>query len=85
MKLSPHFAERWAKRVGGEMPSDEEILRMIDRSVYVQRFQVIKPEKGKPFRVLALHWVPERDIILKVDEQRRRVVTVLSPSVREEK
>lgn len=80
LELSKHFGERWVKRVGGPVPDEAEVARLIDESVEIQKFSIIRePGKPKPRRILRLCWVPELDLVFKVDEGRNRVVTVLTP------
>jgi len=66
--------------VGGPVPDEAEVARLIAESVEIQKFSLIRePGKPKPRRVLRLCWVPERDLVFKVDMDRGRVVTVITP------
>ena len=74
--LTKHFMERWMERVGN-WPTQEGIAHFIRHSVKVQGgMNVVKD--GKPFRLLAIYWHPDLDIVIKVDEDRWAAVTVLS-------
>lgn len=84
LELSTHFAERWAKRVGGECPDAEEVRRMIDDAVFAQKHRDLRTDKGKPIRIVALYWYEDEElnVIFKVDEKRKRVVTVLTQQLK---
>jgi len=81
MRLSKHFVENWALRVGGEV-SPEAVERVMAESILVQPARDFRIAHGQRYRRLAIYWNPDRDLILKVDHAREVAVTVLSPMCR---
>jgi len=81
MRMSVHAQEKWEERVGGPIPSPEELAGMIEESVRIQKPRDLFTPRGFRVRILALYWHPGRGVVLKVDHLRDKVVTVLSPRV----
>jgi hypothetical protein len=77
VKLSKHFVENWERRVGG-MPTPALVNEIIRRSVFVQRGKELRTKKGEPFRMLAIYWHPDLDIVLRIDTADNVAVSVLS-------
>ena len=78
--LTKHFKQRWLERVGN-WPTAVAVQHFIDQSVCVQRCRdFIRPD-GRPYRVLAIYWHPELDLVIKADDFDRTAVTVLSRDV----
>ena len=84
MELTKEFCMRWKQRVGSPVPNAEEVEAWLgDRgTIWIQRMQDLFMSNGKRYRVLAAYWVPDKAVIIKVDESAGRVVTVLSPGMR---
>ena len=80
---SEHFCEQWEDRVGGPVPSASALGRMIEESVFCQKQRDLFTPRGVRYRVLAVYWHPERDLVLKVDETAGKAVTVLTPETRD--
>jgi hypothetical protein len=74
--MSRHAQEQWEKRVGGKPPWDATPL--LNECVFIQQHRDLYTSRGKPYKVLALYWHPDKGIILKVDEKNALVVTVLT-------
>lgn len=80
IKLSRHFVERWRERVGSE-PSPRMVMDIIrdPGTVVVQRGRDLQvPWSGRMFRQAAIYWSPALDVVIKVDEVRKRAITVLA-------
>ena len=77
MSLSKHFCENWENWVGN-WPTVKLVLRIINQSVRVQDGRELKDLDDTPFRMLAIYWHPELDIIVKIDRVKNMAVTVLS-------
>ena len=77
MCLSKHFCENWEARVGN-WPTVKMVLSIIKQSVRVQVGRELRDLDGTPFRMLAIYWHPELDIIVKIDRVKNMAVTVLS-------
>ena len=86
LKKGPHFNRQWRKRVGGDPPRVAEVLEILEASVRIQKFRDDLRVAGTGFgyRMLSLYWHPERNLVIKVDEGRGRLVTVLTPETRKE-
>ena len=78
-----HFCDQWRAEIGPDLPSPEDIGRMVAESVYCQQYRDLFTPRGRRYRVLAVYWHPERDLVLKIDEHDNRAVTVLTPLTRE--
>ena len=78
--FTEHARKRWDERIGGALPSNKEIERIIRESVVVQKFRRAYTQRGMPMVFLSVYWHTERGIVLKVDEKCGKVVTVLGGS-----
>jgi hypothetical protein len=78
-----HFCERWQSRVGTPVPAPAEIERMISNGIELQRFRIDFTPRGRRLVFLQVVWVPERDLILKIDSRKNRAVTVITEHVAE--
>jgi len=85
VKPTTHFNEQWEAWVREPLPSVEELNQMIEEAVYLQQHRDLYNASGRRRRILAVYWHPERQIALKVDQQRNKVVTVLTPEARGER
>jgi len=77
LKLSKHFCSNWEKRVG-KQPTQTEILEFMRHSVKVQPCRDLREQKGGRFRMLAIYWHPDLDLVIKFDSINNVAVTVLS-------
>ncbi|MEW6670198.1 MAG: hypothetical protein AB1427_00760 [Thermodesulfobacteriota bacterium] len=77
LSLTRHFEQRWLERVGN-WPTPEAINHYLAHSVQVQWCEDFVRPDGTPFRMLAIYWHPELDIVMKIDQVERVAVTVLS-------
>ncbi|NDY74465.1 hypothetical protein DO021_21510 [Desulfobacter hydrogenophilus] len=77
LTLSKHFKDRWMERVGN-WPTLDAVAHYIKNSVPVQTGQDLVRKNGEPFRMLAIYWHPDLDVLIKVDIHNRTAVTVLS-------
>ena len=77
IRLSRHFVNNWKMRVGGD-PDPAEITRMLADSIRVQPCRNLQRLNGELYRQLAIYWIPERDIIIKVDDFYGTAVTVMT-------
>jgi hypothetical protein len=80
MQLSRHFRERWEERVGEPIPPPEEVEKMIRQHGirWLQKCRDLYTTKGNRYRVLALYWIKERGIVIKVDEIKNVAITVIT-------
>jgi hypothetical protein len=77
LNMTRHFEERWMERVGN-WPTLEALNHFVDHSVPVQRCADYLLPNGRPYRVLAIYWHPELDLVIKADTINNVAVTVLS-------
>jgi hypothetical protein len=77
MCLSQHFCENWEERVGN-WPTEKMVLSIIKQSVRVQCGRELKDLDDTPFRMLAIYWHPDLDIVVKIDRVKNTAVTVLT-------
>jgi len=78
--FTEHARERWEERIGGALPSNLEIERIIGESIILQKFRLAYTPRGMPLVFLSVYWHTARGIVMKVDEKCGKVVTVLGPS-----
>ena len=81
MLSTMHFRERWIERVGLALPTPDEIETMLSESVVVQEQRDLFSPRGRRYRILAAYWNPVRRLILKVDHESNKTVTVLTPEL----
>lgn len=81
MKLSKHFIQQWEKRVKQPQPTIYEIKNMIRRAIWLQTDQRLFCKNGRIYKIPALYWVPDKNIVLKVDEETKTVMTVITPNI----
>ena len=60
------------------VPTEREIERLIDEALTLQKHRDTFTTRGRRYRVLAVYWHKGRKVVLKVDEKRNKVVTVLA-------
>ena len=78
LKLSKHLEDNWLIRVGN-WPTREGVNRIIESSIRVQAGRDIVKQDGTVERVLGMYWHTDLELVLRVDETQRVVVTVLTP------
>jgi len=78
MRFTKHFEENWLARVGN-YPTKDTVSAIIHKSMRVQGCREVILD-GKPWRVLAIYWHPELDIVIKIDPIDNCCVTVMSRS-----
>ncbi|MDA8141066.1 MAG: hypothetical protein M0036_20670 [Desulfobacteraceae bacterium] len=77
LTLTKHFTQRRIERVGN-WPTAEAVRHFLEQSVKVQRCEDMVRLDGKHYRVLAIYWHAELDLIMKVDTLENTAVTVFS-------
>lgn len=77
LTFTRHFEDNWVKRVGN-WPTRNGVAGIIERSVRIQPCRDLWLPDGTPYRVLAIYWHPELDLIIKVDDYENCAVTVMS-------
>lgn len=77
MVLTKHFKENWAKRVKDGISLDE-INKIINKSLVVQKGQMFYRESGQSYNTLSIFWHPDLDLVITVDPFRQTFVSVLS-------
>jgi len=80
LQLSRHFRERWEERVGEPVPSPEEVEKMVRRhdTRWLQKCRDLYTTRGRKYRVLALYWIRDRNVVIKVDEKNDVAVSVMT-------
>lgn len=77
-KLSRNFEKNWLENIGPPLPTSDEIDQMINESIIVQKQMDLFTSRGRLYRVLAIYWHPEREMVFKVDFKRRKTVTLIT-------
>jgi len=77
LTMTKHFENNWQERVGGH-PTPQTVTAIIRTSVRIQKSMLLRQPDGTPYRVLAIYWHPELDIIIKLDPRDNCAVTVMS-------
>ena len=80
MNISRHFKERWLERIGGPVPTARAVKRMIRGAIVLQKDSTFRTNRER-YKWPAMYWVPERQLILKVDEERQIAITVITPGI----
>ena len=76
--LSKEFEEKWLENIGAPLPTSNEINQIISESIIVQKQLDLFTSQGRRYRVLAIYWHPEREIVFKVDHKLGKVVLLLT-------
>jgi len=77
MRLSKHFIQRWEERVQQPIPTPADIKRMLKHAIWLQKDNVFFSGKNR-YKTPALYWVPDKNIVLKIDEKSKTVMTVIT-------
>jgi len=77
IRLSLHFCDNWLIRVGN-WPTEALIQKVLRESVPVHPCRNLFDRDGNSYRVFAIYWHPDLDVVIKVDEYAGRAITVLS-------
>jgi len=67
LALSKHFQKRWREHFGCEAPSPARIVRIIDRSVWLQKGRLLMEPDGTQYKLLSTYWHPGMGVVIKVD------------------
>jgi len=78
MELSAEFKEKWLENIGPPLPTSNEIDQMINEAIILQKQKGLFTSKGRPHRLLAMYWNPEKAIVLKVDHKTNKAVTLIN-------
>jgi len=55
---------------------------LIGRAIWIQRNKLLYEADGTPHKQLGTYWIPDRNVIIKVDWDTKKVVTVITPDSR---
>lgn len=80
LKLSKHFCERYAERIGCP-PDLDGVKGIIDGAVVVQKGKNFRLKDGRIFNTLSIYWNPRVQIIVTVDERKSTAVSVFASKV----
>ena len=75
--LTVEFEKKWLENIG-PLPTSDEIDQMINESIMVQKQMNLFTSRGRLYRVLAIYWHPEREIVFKVDHKFWKAVSLFS-------
>lgn len=80
IELSKHFGDQWRRYFNCDPPSPVQVLRIIRRSVWLQKGQDLLTLRGEPFKLLSSYWHPGKAVVIKVDWKSRppTAVTVIT-------
>lgn len=78
MRFSKHFLKNWTRRMGIELPTEQEFERLIRESVLVQSQKILELGNGFRHRGLAIYWHPVKSFVAKIDHMEDMAVSVLS-------
>ncbi|MCK4789232.1 MAG: hypothetical protein KAV87_36150 [Desulfobacteraceae bacterium] len=79
LKKTAHFSRRWREETGGKPPSTTEVNQWIEKEcVIIQKHKELFTARGMRCDIMALYWHPRKEVIFKVDEKRKTIVTVLT-------
>lgn len=78
LRMSEHFCGNWLRRVGN-WPTPDMLRKVLREAVKVQHCRDLLEKDGTtPFRMLAVYWHPELNVVVTVDHIAGKVVSVLS-------
>ena len=75
--LTMEFEKKWLENIG-PLPTSNEIDQMIYESIIVQKQRDLFTSRGRLYRVLAIYWHPEREIVVKLDHKLGKVVLLIT-------
>lgn len=78
LNLTEHFIDNWKARVSRHQPTPRMVQNILRQSVRVQNGRDLYDEDGIIYRMLAIYWHPELNVIIKIDRAQNKAVTVLS-------
>lgn len=67
IKLTLNFCDNWQYRVGN-WPTAEMVQAILDQSVTIHPSMQLYQKDGSEYRVFAIYWHPELDLVIKTDE-----------------
>jgi hypothetical protein len=86
LELSKHFCEQWRRYFNEDPPSPERIMAICNKAIWLQRCnKSLFDNEGVPYKVLSMYWDPERNIVIKVDWDTKKIVTVITPKSKEQR
>jgi len=77
MRFSKAFTKKWIDYFGYE-PDKESISKMIDESIIVQNFRVIRKKDGSVYKVAQIRWNVDENILFKLDTDTNTVITFVA-------
>ena len=80
MKISRHFQERWLERVGRPIPTVKIVKQMIRSAVCLQKDSTFHT-RAQRYKWPALYWVTDKNLVLKIDEEKKTAITVLTSNI----
>ena len=80
MKISKHFQERWLERVGLPIPTVKTVKQMIKYAVCLQKDSTFYTRVQR-YKWPALYWVADKNLVLKIDEEKKTAITVLTSGI----
>ena len=79
LKLSNHFIEKWKEERSEPVPSMRQMELWLMEAFYIQKYRDVRSIKGNAMAILGLYWLPEINLVLKIDEKSGVVVTFVTP------
>jgi hypothetical protein len=74
-----YFRDKW-KQQFQEEPSVEKLNKQMDLSIRIQPYLIFWDSKAaKLVKILASYWIPDSNIVVKVDFESKSFVTYYSP------
>ena len=87
-RLSGHFEARWQERVGGPVPSAEELTEVIKNekeTICLQKYRHAYTPRGRSIVFMAIYWIAPWNCVVKVHEKGKKLITVMSLEILEER
>lgn len=80
LALSKHFRYRWREQFDSEPPPPEQIEKIVNQSIWLQKGRLLQEPDGTQYKLLSTFWHPERGIVIKIDRlsDPPRAVTVIT-------
>lgn len=80
-ELGVHFQQQWEMFVGG-VPTVEEVNGLLRDGILIRSQMCVRKrdDRGRwqPYKLLAEYWVWDAKLIIKVDEDSRKAVTLIT-------
>jgi len=78
LTLSKHFIEQWRRYFNEDPPPAQRVLQIINRSIWLQRCKLLYEADGTPYKQLGTYWDPRGGMIIKVDWDSNKAVTIIT-------